>query len=119
MVTRTNLNGTRIAYEYPHGDALNQHEKELHLLATEKAENALTRICNFQKDRMNENDEIENLLLDDQICEMWETIDQLHTAITILNLTCKKADWADRMAKEREIFREKLANGECLEEYYR
>lgn len=111
MKLQNNINGNRLAYEYPYADALNEDEKELYWSATQKAEDAISRIWEIQERRIDENGDINYELLMDDFRELREAIDQLGKSITYLNLIEKSADWSKQMAEDREALLEEMGDG--------
>lgn len=108
MNVQNNINGNRIAYEYPYADTLTKDEQELYWSATEKAENSMSRIWQIQERRIDENGEISHELVMDDFRELREAVDQLGESITYLNLIEKSADWSDQMAENRKVLLEEM-----------
>ncbi|WP_306057047.1 hypothetical protein [Natronococcus wangiae] len=104
MQIETNINGDRIEYECNFADALDKSEKELYWSTTQKAEDAIARICDIQERRVSEDGDIRHRLLPHHFDELAFAIDDLNEAMMLLDLIERAADWSKHQEEWDEGF---------------
>lgn len=107
----SNINGTRIAYEYRFENELTEAEQELYEVATQEAENALAAIHHLQERRKGGEDAIEEHILYNGIDELRDEIGRLEEALTLIEAIAWATQPLDPKYKPRVSVAQAILNG--------